>query len=32
MAVDFMERMGGGLDLSLGDDGGLVVALLVPLA
>ena len=31
-AADLMERMGGGLDLSLGDDGGLVVALLVPLA
>ena len=30
-AADLMERMGGGLDLSLGDDGGLVVALLVPL-
>ena len=31
-AADLMERMGGGLDLSLGDDGGLVVGLMLPLA
>lgn len=30
-AADLMERMGGGLDLSLGDDGGLVVGLMLPL-